>query len=103
MPTGSDQDLLTIIAALRTKPGMEQQLRRAAEAIIEPTRREEGCIAYHLHQGIDDPALFYFYENWASPEALQAHMNAPHFREFAAEVSDLLDGPIDIHRLRRLV
>jgi quinol monooxygenase YgiN len=101
-PTGRDHDLLAIIAGLRAKPGRERQLREAAEAIIEPTRREEGCLAYHLHQGIDDPAQFFFYENWAGPEMLEAHMRAPHFREFAAKADDLVDGPIDIHRLRKI-
>jgi quinol monooxygenase YgiN len=101
-PTGSDRDSLTIIASLPAKPGKEQELRQAAEAIIEPTRREEGCIAYYLHQGIDNPALFCFYENWASPELLEAHMKTPHFREFAAKLDDLLDGAINIERFRRI-
>jgi quinol monooxygenase YgiN len=101
-PTGSDHDLLTVIASLRAKPGKEQELRQAADAVIEPTRREDGCVAYYLHQSIDDPAVFYFYENWASPEMFEAHMKAPHFREFAAKLDDLLDGAIDIRRLRRI-
>ncbi|NJC86222.1 putative quinol monooxygenase [Planosporangium mesophilum] len=101
-PTGRDHDLLTIIAALRAKPGKEQQLRQAAEAVVEPTRHEEGCIAYHLHQAIDDPTVFYFYENWAGPEALDAHMKTPHFQNFVATANDLLAGPIDIQRLRRI-
>jgi quinol monooxygenase YgiN len=101
-PTGSDRGLLTIIAALPAKPGREQELRQAAEAIVEPTRREEGCIAYYLHQGIDDPTVFYFYENWASAEMLEAHMKTPHFREFAAKLDDLLDGAMNIQRLRRI-
>jgi quinol monooxygenase YgiN len=101
-PTGSGRDLLTIIATLRAKPGKEQELRQAAEAVVEPTRREEGCIAYHLHQGIEDPAVFCFYENWASPDALEAHMKAPHFRELAAKLDDLLDEAMNIQRLRRI-
>jgi quinol monooxygenase YgiN len=103
IPTGSDHDLLTIIASMRAKPGKEQELRQAADAVIEPTRREDGCVAYYLHQGIDDPAAFYFYENWASPEALAAHVKTPHFREFAAKLEDLLAGALDIKRSRRIV
>jgi hypothetical protein len=29
-------------------------------------------------------------------------MRAPHSREFAAKADDLVDGPIDIHRLRKI-
>jgi len=49
---------------MRAKPGKEQDLRDALEALIQPTRQEEGYINYDLHQGIEDPSLFYLYENW---------------------------------------
>ena len=35
--------------------------------------QETGCVNYDLHQGIEDPAAFYFYENWETAEQLDAH------------------------------
>jgi quinol monooxygenase YgiN len=50
---------------------------RRAEKLIPITRAEEGCIQYDLHQDNEEPAHFLFYENWASRELWQIHMNSP--------------------------
>jgi quinol monooxygenase YgiN len=101
-PTDSNRDLLTVIASMRAKSGKEQELREVLEALIEPTVKEEGFVNYDLHQGVEDPAVFCFYENWTSPEHLDAHLKAPHLQEFSAKMDDLLDGELNIQRLRRI-
>ena len=47
--------------------------------------------------------MFFFYENWESAEALDAHLGTPRLRHFAAIMGDLLDdGGLTITRLRRI-
>jgi quinol monooxygenase YgiN len=41
-PADARPDLVTVIADMRAKPGKEQDLRNAPEALIGPTSREEG-------------------------------------------------------------
>jgi hypothetical protein len=41
-------------------------------ALVEPTRAEEGCGQYDLHQDLANPLTFYMIERWSSDEALQA-------------------------------
>ena len=103
MPTPTDdrRDLLTVIASMRAKPGKEQALRDALESLVEPTSKEDGYVNYDLHQGVEDPAVFFFYENWESGEALDAHLATPHLVEFVGVMGDLLDGELSISRLRR--
>jgi quinol monooxygenase YgiN len=102
-PTDDRRDLLTVIAYMRAAPGKRDELRQALEALIEPTRREKGYVNYDMHQGIEDPDAFFFYENWESGEDLDAHIAAPHLVEFAARVPDLLDeNGLSINRLRRV-
>jgi quinol monooxygenase YgiN len=101
-PTDSNRELLTVIASMRAKAGREQELREMLEALVEPTLVEQGCVNYCLHQGADDPAVFYFYENWTSPAELGAHMNTPHLTDFAGKVGDIADGPVIIQQLRRI-
>jgi quinol monooxygenase YgiN len=104
-PTDDRRDLMTVIAHMRAKPGKEQELYDALEALVEPTTKEPGYVNYDMHQGLQDPALFYFYENWESGEALDAHLNAPHLQQFAARLDDLLEGGsggLTITRLRRV-
>jgi quinol monooxygenase YgiN len=101
-PTDDRPELLTVIANMRAKPGKEQELREALEELIEPTRQEAGYVTYDLHQGVEDPAVFYFYENWESVEHLDAHLDAPHLQGFSSRLDELLDGELRIERLRRI-
>lgn len=104
MPTPTDQnrDLLTVIARMRAKPGKEQELRRELEALVEPTTKEDGYVNYDLHQGADDPAVFFFYENWESEAHLDAHLQTPHLVRFVGIMEDLLDGELVIQKLQRI-
>jgi quinol monooxygenase YgiN len=103
-PTDSDRSLLTVIARMRAKSGKEQELRDALEALIEPTSKEKGYVNYDLHQGIEDPRWFFFYENWRSADDLDAHLQAPYLVEFAGRLDELTDesGPLVIERVRRI-
>jgi quinol monooxygenase YgiN len=102
-PTDERRDLLTVIAYMRAKPGKESELRDALEALVKPTTEEPGYVNYDLHQGVEDPAVFFFYENWESAQALDAHLDAPHLQRLAAMMGDLLDdGGLTITRLRRI-
>lgn len=87
---------------MRAKPGREQALREALEALVAPTAKEAGYVNYDLHQGVEDPAVFALYENWESGEALDAHLAAPHLQHFVGRMDDLLDGGLQISRLRRI-
>jgi quinol monooxygenase YgiN len=49
-------------------------------ALVEPTRKEPGCLGYNLHQSKSDKTQFMFYEQWASKEALAAHGQMPYMK-----------------------
>jgi quinol monooxygenase YgiN len=58
---------------------------------------------YDLHQSVEDPGTFFFYENWESSEHLDAHLGVPHLVHFAEIMADLLDeNGLTINRLRRI-
>jgi len=96
-------ELLTVIAYMKAAPGKEAQLKAALEELIEPTSKEEGYVNYDLHQSVEDPGTFFFYENWQSLEHLDAHLAAPHLVHFAEIMPDLLDeNGLTITRLRRI-
>ena len=105
MPTPTDdrRDLLTVIAYMRAAPGKRDELRAALEALIEPTSQEKGYVNYDLHQSVEDPDRFLFYENWESGEDLDAHLAAPHLVEFAGRIAELLDeNGLTVNRVRRI-
>jgi quinol monooxygenase YgiN len=102
-PTDDRRDLLTVIAYMRARSGKRDELRQALEALVEPTSKERGYVNYDLHQGVEDPDMFFFYENWESGEDLDAHLSAPHLQEFAARIGELLDdNGLTVNRVRRI-
>ena len=102
-PTDDRPDLLTVIAYMRAAPGKREALRKALEALIQPTSQEDGYVNYDLHQSNEDPDRFFFYENWESGEHLDAHLAAPHLQEFAARIPELLDeSGLTVNRVRRI-
>lgn len=90
---GMSQKYLTVVAQIRSRPGMEEKTREELIKLIAPTRQEEGCIRYDLHFSQSDPAEFLFFEYWTSAEALAKHSESPHLQRFKAQAAELLDGP----------
>lgn len=93
---------VTVLALLEAKPGMEEQLKHELLALVEPTRAEEGCINYDLHQGVEAPSMFMFYENWASQADLDRHGQSPHIAKFHARQDELLARPTEVTRWEKL-
>jgi quinol monooxygenase YgiN len=87
---------IVVVGSFTAQPGKEAEAAEAFKALMEPTHREEGCILYALHQGVDDPRRLAFVERWASREALDAHLASPHVQEVLARVEELFGGSSDI-------
>lgn len=84
---------IAVVARFRAMKGMDRELKELLLALVEPSRSDEGCINYTLHQAVNDPALFMFYEIWQSKEHLDRHSATPHVQQFRSKVKDLLAEP----------
>lgn len=93
---------LTVVARIRAKPGLEARVQEELLALVAPTRAESGCLNYDLHRSQEEPGLFLFYENWRSPQDLEAHLQTPHLQKFLAQVDALLAEPVEITRWEML-
>ena len=84
---------VVVLAALKVKSGMEDRARTVLRGVLLPTRQEQGCLTYDLHQSVTDPTEFMFYEAWESQEALDAHAasTAEHRVTLRRELATLLD------------
>ena len=87
---------VTVIARVRARQGMEDEVRAELLALVAPSRLERGCISYHLHQSTEDPAQFMFYENWESRASLDAHLEMPYLDAFDERTKELLAEPVEI-------
>ena len=73
---------LTVIAKIKAKKGKTEFIKSELVKLIEPTRKEEGCIQYVLHQDNNDPSIFIFVENWLSKELLDKHLSNEHLKKY---------------------
>lgn len=89
---------LTVVATARAKPGMEDELGKRLLALVEPSRAEEGCISYDMHQSNDDPALWLAYETWRSEEDLARHFEMPYLKAFGESKDEVLAQPLDVRK-----
>jgi quinol monooxygenase YgiN len=75
---------------MQAKPGQEAAVRQQLLALVEPSRRDPGCINYDLHEASEQPGRFLFHENWESKAHLEAHLQKPALRAVLAQVTPLL-------------
>lgn len=87
---------LTLVAFIRAKTGMEEELGQRLQALVVPTREEPGCINYNLHRSNDDPALWMLYENWRSRRDLEQHFETPYLRGFLERAEEVLGEEMDL-------
>jgi quinol monooxygenase YgiN len=83
-----------VVSALwRAKEGKEGRLAELIEEITPPSREEPGNLFYQAQRSVDDPRLFYLYEQYADEAAYQAHMDSEHFTRLVKEeaIPELLE------------
>jgi len=93
---------LTLVAHLTARPDKVEEAKAFLLAQIAPTRAEPGCLEYHFHQSIDEPAEFTFYETFVDRAAWDLHMQTPHLRRFTQVKGDLFAKEPEIHLLTML-
>ena len=92
-----------VIAIFVAAAGKEHELEQLLSGLVEPTRREAGCLRYDLMRGIPGQSGdFVFIEEWESEAALDAHSKSAHLREIGPKVGPLLGAPANIGRYRQI-
>jgi quinol monooxygenase YgiN len=87
---------LTVVAQIKAKPGKESQVRQELLSLVAPSRKDDGCLNYDLHQALDNPALFLFHENWTSKAHLERHLQKPDLQTVLTRVGQLAAEPPQI-------
>lgn len=93
--------MLTVIAELIVKEESIETVKTELLKLVEPTRLEEGCIEYRLHQDNDDSKVFIFFEIWENLTCLERHMESPHFKNYIASVDGMIVEKY-VHKMTRI-
>src|SRR4030042_6823597 len=92
------EDTLRVIARVRSRPGKVNELLSVLSSLVEPTRKEPGCISYKLLQNNEDPTDFALIEEWQSNTALESHFATKHFKDALVKLSNLVAAEPDIRK-----
>jgi quinol monooxygenase YgiN len=98
---GMKMSKLTIVARIVAKGPSVEDVKLELLKMIEPTRKEGGCLDYYLHQDNENPEVFIFYENWKNEEELNNHMGTDHFKALVAAIGSITEE-ITIQKLTQL-
>lgn len=94
--------MLTVIARIKAKPGMEKQMQQDLLSLLTPTRSEIGNINFDLLIDINDPNVFMLYENWEDRAALDAHFEQPYVKQVLQAYEVTLAEPITANFLSKI-
>lgn len=94
--------MLTVIAKVTAKEDQIEAVKAGLQSVIAPTRKEEGCLLYELHQDIDNRNVFFFYEHWDSPLHLDKHRLTPHMAHLGETIKGLLEKHMEVSLLEKL-
>lgn len=92
---------LTVVAKIVAKSDSVDAVKTELFKLIVPTRKEDGCDEYKLHQDNENPAVFIFYETWESMGHLQKHINTDHYKAYVQAVGDLIAEKI-VHKMTQV-
>ena len=91
-----------VVAVITAKPGAESIVEEGLKALVGPSRRDHGCVAYDLFASDSVPGTFVTIEKWESQEDIDAHMASTHLADAIATAGDHIEGFPVIHTLRSL-
>lgn len=95
-------DVIYVVAKLQARAGKEESLRKLIEPIIEPTKKEKGCLRYSVMLDRQNPAVLTLLEEWETEAELTTHLALPHLQKLFAQLPELLAAPPDIARYKQI-
>jgi len=90
---------LPMVVKFKVKKEHIETVKHALFNILEPTRNEDGCLLYELHQDLNDPSIFMFYEVWQTVDHWKAHDKQPHIETFRKAIDGLVES-IEVNQLK---
>ena len=88
--------MIIVVAAFQAKAGMGKELEEIFKGAIPIVQEEEGAIVYTLHQAVDDPNKFLFYEVYLDQESFDEHNSQPFLRDIMKAARGIIEEKPDI-------
>jgi quinol monooxygenase YgiN len=96
--------VVSLVAQIRALPGHEAEVESLLAQFGQTVRQEAGNLIFAVNKSATDSRLFIVYEEYASQEAFQAHLQAEHGIIFNASLAPLVvGGRSELHMLEPVI
>ncbi len=87
-----NNEKITVVAHIEVKPEHHEAVKAELIKLIEPTRKEAGCLQYELYQDSANKDLYIFVEQWESHALLQQHLQSEHIAAYITATEGLVNS-----------
>lgn len=87
-----------IIARFEMSEADLERFVTAVQDVVPATHKEEGCELYAFSRDVLQPNVIWVSEQWASEEALNQHLLAPHIARFLSAIADIQYVSADVRK-----
>ena len=98
-----EQFMIHILASFKVKNYKLYDFIKLCNELIEESRKEEGCVSYHLQQNTERENYLVFVEEWKSNEAIEKHNSSEHFTRIVPLLVEMCEDAPVIQTFDRLV
>ena len=98
-----EQFMIHILAGFKVKNDKLSDFIKLCNELIEESRKEEGCVSYHLQQNTERENYLVFVEEWKSNEAIEKHNSSEHFTRIVPLLVEMCENAPVIQTFSRLV
>jgi len=98
-----EQFMIHILASFEVKNDKLSDFIKLCNELIEESRKEEGCVSYHLQQNTERENYLVFVEEWKSNEAIEKHNSSEHFTRIVPLLVEMCEDAPVIQTFDRLV
>jgi quinol monooxygenase YgiN len=81
--------MIAVLGSFRFPAESLDKARPLMRAVVDATLAEAGCRSYSYAEDVAEPGVFRVAELWDSREALSAHFESPHMRQWVEQRASL--------------
>lgn len=78
-----------VMATVTVKPEFFKKFVNETLPLIKKSRAENGVVIYQLHQSLDNPLKFVWYEHFEDKKFFDSHVDSDHVSKWAESLKDM--------------
>jgi quinol monooxygenase YgiN len=85
-----------VVATFNLNPENVDEGKALILGFVEPSRAQQGCLFYEVHQSTDDPTEFVVLDGWANVDDLDAHATSEQVVRTVNRLNPILTKPAQV-------